>query len=65
MTAEGRTDRAIQATRTLMKMAMTNPRSIIRMTSYEVTPDQIEETILDILEYLQKTSPEENKEAEV
>lgn len=64
MTAEGRTDRAIGITRSLLERAMNDPRTIVHITMYRMTPEAIEDTITDILGYLAKTSPEANKEAE-
>lgn len=62
MTAEGRTDRAISQTRILFINMMFRPAEVIQMAGLGVTPEQIEDTITDILEYLAKTAPD-NMEA--
>ena len=62
MTPDGRTKRAISITRTALKAMLANSATLIQMTGLGVTPDQVEETILDILEYLTKTQSKELKE---
>lgn len=64
MTAERRTARAITVTRTLLKNMMDHPHSLSQMAIYDIKSEEIENTVLGILEYLEKTSPEANKEAE-
>lgn len=65
MTAEGRTQRAIDITRDTLKNLLYHPVALAVMAGNDVTPEIIEETITEILEYLAKTSPEANKEERV
>ncbi len=61
MTAEGRTDRAIKLTRMCLDMVTANTWAMVVMAAFKVTPEEIEETFLDILAYQAKTAPEDHK----
>ncbi len=63
MTAEGRKQRAIDITMDLFYMAMKDPRIIIEMIASDVSPKEIEDKLVTIMEYLNKRAPEA-KEAE-
>ena len=64
MDAEERTRDAITITRALFKMALTSPFTMASMAAFETDPDDIEDQVLAILCYLEKTRPVKAEEAE-
>ena len=61
MSVEERSDRAISITRGSLMSIMGDPVALVQMAGRVITPEVIEETVLDILAYLDKTQPEEGK----
>ena len=59
MDAEKRTEIAIVMTRTLLTSILEDPGTLAFVTFYEIEPDEVEDKIAQILEYLEKTAPEE------
>jgi len=64
MDAEQRTLDAITITRKLMRDALNNPNAVLGMTDRGLTPEDVENQICEILEYLDKTKPKKPEEAE-
>ena len=64
MDAEQRTRDAITITRIILKQAMMSPFTLAVMTVDSMDPDAMEDTVVDILEYLEKTRPGKPEEAE-
>ena len=64
MDAEQRTRDAITITRSILSKAMASPFTMIHMTVFEADPEQVENKVYDILDYLDKTAPKKPKEAE-
>ena len=64
MDAEERTRDAITITRSILKMALTSPFTLAVMTVDQMDPDAMEDMVVDILEYLEKTRPVKTPEAE-
>ncbi|MBA7667298.1 hypothetical protein ES703_75385 [subsurface metagenome] len=58
MDAEERTKEAINRTRAILREALDDSYTIIIMTAKFVEPEEIEDKIAEILEYLDKTAPE-------
>ena len=61
MTVEERTNQAIQITNIALRKIMDNVEALVFMAGIKGTPEEIENTISDILEYLAKTQPEETE----
>ncbi len=59
MNAEKRTARAIGYTRFNLERWIDNPHQLIQMATFDVTPEEIEDKIAEILEYLEKTKPDD------
>jgi len=59
MDAEQRTHKAIHLTRTVLFDALCNPLALIAMYANDVDPEDLQDKVYDILEYLEKTKPEE------
>ena len=64
MDAEQRTHQAITITREVLKKALASPFTMTELTIWEVPPGSIEDTVVNILEYLDKTKPGNPEEAE-
>ena len=64
MNAEERTRDAITITRTILTKALTSPFTLAVMTVESMDPDAIEDMVVDILGYLEKTRPVKAEEAE-
>jgi len=64
MGAEERTLRAIEITRSTVERIFMNPDVLVSMAGLDVGPDDVEDVITEILEYLEKTAPEEDAAAE-
>ncbi len=62
MDVEERTKDAILLTRKIMLSVIDDPHTMIIMTSELVEPEEVEDKITEILEYLEKTTPEEASE---
>jgi len=58
MIAEKRTAMAIDTTRTLLINMMDNPQAIIEMVVSNMAPEDVENKVYEILEYLEKTATE-------
>ena len=58
MDVEKRTRKAIILTRKILLRALDEPGTIVLMSAEHVEPEEIEDTISEILEYLEKTEPE-------
>ena len=54
-----RTKRAIILTREILLNALDDPGTVAFMTFYEIEPEEVENKVADILEYFEKTDPEE------
>jgi len=63
MDAETRAIMAISLTRGILTKALDSPFTLVTMTWEEVEPDAVEDTIAEILWYLEKTAPEKPQEA--
>jgi len=61
MDAEQRTHKAIHLTRTVILDALCNPLALIEMYANDVDSEDLQDKVYDILEYLEKTKPEETK----
>jgi len=59
MDAEKRTQIAITMTRELLANMFDDPVAMALMTYYEVEPEEVEDKVAEVLEYLDKTAPEE------
>jgi len=59
MGAEERTGKAIILTREILLRALEEPGTIVLMSINEVDPGELEDLIAEILEYLDKTEPED------
>ena len=59
MDAEKRTQIAITMTREILASLFDDPGTMAFMTFYEVEPQELEDKVCKILEYLEKTAPEE------
>ena len=60
MSAEERTLTAIRITREALRQSLSDPEALVQMTIWDIGPEAIENTITEILEYLEKTAmPEE------
>jgi len=59
MDVEERTKKAIILTREILLRSLDEPGTLAFMTFYEIEPDEVEEKVADILEYFEKTDPEE------
>jgi len=59
MDAEQRTHKSIKYTRTVLPSILRNPLALIAMYVNDVDPDDLQDKGYDILEYLEKTTPEE------
>jgi len=59
MDVEERTKKAIILTREILLRALDEPGTIVLMTAELVEPEEVENKIADILEYFEKTNPEE------
>ena len=64
MSAETRTRTAIAFTRLILQKVLDSPFTLAVMARDEVSPDAVEDTVAEILEYLEKTAPEKPQEAE-
>ena len=64
MNAEQRTQDAITITRTILTKALTSPFTLAVMTVESMDPDAIEDMVVDVLEYLEKTRPVKAEEVE-
>jgi len=63
MDAETRTRDAIEITRVVLKSALASPFTLAVMTVDDLDPDAIEDQVMAILCYLEKTKPEKPEEA--
>ena len=59
MDAEKRTQIAITMTREILTSLFDDPGTMVLMSINEVDPEEIENQVCKILEYLEKTAPEE------
>jgi hypothetical protein len=59
MNAEERALEAIRVTRGVLERALSDSRLLIYMTANDVAPDAIEDVVIEILEYQEKTAEEE------
>ena len=59
MSADELTLQAIQLTRSILERILSDPEALVQMTGWEIAPESVEETIADILEYLEKTREKE------
>lgn len=59
MNAEERTLAAIKATRELMRWALRDPTAMAVMTHLVMNPEDVENQVAAILEYLDRTGEEE------
>ncbi len=59
MDVEKRTKKAIILTREILLRTLDDSGAVAFMTFYEIEPDEVEEKVADILEYFEKTDPEE------
>ena len=59
MNAEERTLAAIEVARCFLRRALYDPVILILMTANDVSPDDVEDGVTEILEYLEKTKEEE------
>ena len=60
MSAEERTLTAIRIAREALRQGLSDPEVLVQMTIWDIGPEAIENTITEILEYLEKTAmPEE------
>lgn len=64
MSAEDRALQAIQVTRLRLEEALRSPEVLVKMAAWDVEPDAVEDKIVGILKYLEKTAPEKPQEAE-
>ena len=64
MNAIERATMAISLTRSILTKALDSPFTLAVMTRDKVEPDAVEDTIAEILWYLEKTAPEKPQEAE-
>lgn len=55
MGAEERTLEAIEITRRALEWALIYPEVLVMLTSADVGPDDVEDVVTEILEYLDKT----------
>lgn len=62
MDAEERTEKAITLTRTIMFNVFDDPGAILEMTINNVDPEEVEDKVCGILEYLEKTTQEAEME---
>ena len=62
MDIEERTKKAIILTREILLRALDEPGTIVLMSAEHVEPEELEDLIADILEYFEKTNPEEAEE---
>jgi type III secretion system FlhB-like substrate exporter len=58
MSAEERALRAIKLTRNILLDALNDSFVLVQMIAHDVTPEAIEDTIAEILAYLDKTKEE-------
>jgi len=58
MDVEERTEKAIILTRELILRSLDDTQTIMMMIINDVNPEDIENMVTDILEYLDKTKPE-------
>ena len=65
MDSEKLSERVTSVTRSIVERGLNNPMFMLTMTIHAVTPRDIEILVKDILEYLDKTKPFEEKEAGV
>ena len=63
MDAETRAIMAISLTRSILTKALDSPFTLVVMTRDIVNPDTVEDTVAEILRYLEKTAPEKPQEA--
>jgi len=61
MDAEQRTHEAIKYTKTVLPGILRNPLALIAMYVNDVDPEDLQDKVYDIMEYLEKTDPEEAK----
>ena len=59
MSAEEHTLRAIEITRSVLERALNDPAILMKMIINDVAPDDVEDVVTEILEYLEKTKEEE------
>jgi type III secretion system FlhB-like substrate exporter len=59
MSAEERTLMAIKLTRLILKRALGDQATLVQMAVNDVAPDDVENVVAEILEYLDKTEKEE------
>jgi len=64
MNAEERTLKAIQVTRRRLNQVLVDPEVLVMMTAWDIKPGELENTITEILRYLEKTAPDKLGEAE-
>jgi len=64
MDAEERARVAITITRDMLRRTVSSAIALIEMTTYQVGPDDVEDMVVDILGYLEKTKPVKPEEAE-
>jgi hypothetical protein len=61
MNAEERALEAIRMTRDVLDHALDNGLTLAYMAANDVDPDDVEDTVTEILEYLDKTGEEESE----
>ena len=61
MNAEERTLKAIALTKAMFETRMKDPWLLVQMAAGDVAPDDVEDVVTEILEYLEKTKEEESK----
>ena len=64
MTPEERTAYAIKITRITLKRILKDPRALIDLTVLKMNPEELQDQVYYALEYLEKTDPENNPEAD-
>ena len=62
--AEKRTKKAIILTREILLRALDEPGTMVLMTAELVEPEEVEDKITEILEYFEKTNPEEPEDGQ-
>jgi hypothetical protein len=59
MNAEERTLAAIEVARCFLRRALYDPVILILMAANDISPDDVEDVVTEILEYLEKTAEED------
>ncbi|MBA7643937.1 hypothetical protein ES703_51671 [subsurface metagenome] len=58
----GKTKESIILTRELLLRSLDDTHTMMLMTINEVTPEDVEDTVMELLKYLEKTEPKEAQE---